>query len=538
MSAPGPEGRLDEPVEGAIVDRDVFGVRGWAIFPSGPTARVEIRLGEHLLGLATLGIPRPDVRAELERSEAATAGFSLDCDLDNWAGSDGEVELKAVPISVAGERLELPPAAIRVRSANRPAAPAKPSPRAIRSRGRRVLVCTHQLCLGGASRYLLETLEALLSLEAIDPVVLSPIGGPLRERLEALEISVHVSGPPPLDDLSVYEGRLAEMLAWAAPQGFEAAIVNTASPLTAAGAEVAGRLEIPAVWAIHESFEPRVLWAGCSPEVRGRVEQGLRGAALAVFEAEATASIFEPYLPGRCLTLPYGLDLTPIDAVRKGFDREATRRRLGIPPDADLLLCVGSIDPRKAQAVLAQAFDLVADRHPRARLAMAGAGDTLDSSALADWIAGSSSAERIELIQTTPEIQQWYGVADLLVCASRIESLPRAVLEGMAWELPTLATSIFGLPELIDDGSTGWLFEPGDTAVLATALDDALDSTPAERQRIGCAGRELVERRHSMDAYASTLAELIERAAAGEDVSRAWPSKGGGSAHAPGSRPG
>jgi D-inositol-3-phosphate glycosyltransferase len=537
---PRAEGRLDEPRQGAIFERGVLTVAGWAIFPSGPTARVEIWLGERSLGLAQLGIARPDVRAQSDHADAALAGFSLACDLSAWPGPDGEVAVRAVPTSVSGERLHLPPSKITVTPAPSPApTPITRSPRGARSRGQRILVCTHQLCLGGASRYLLETLEALLGLRAIDPVVLSPIGGPLRARLEALDVPVHVSGPAPLDDLQAHDGRVEEILAWAAPQGFETALVNTASPLTAAGAEVAGRLGIPALWAIHESFEPGVLWAGCNPEVRGRVEETLRGAELAIFEAKATANIFEPYLPGRCLTLPYGLALAPIDDVREDFDRASARQRLGVPLDSDLILCVGTIDPRKAQGVLAQAFNRIAGRHPRALLALVGTDDTPDTLALADWIASSGSAERIKLISTTPEIQQWYGVSDLLVCASRIESLPRAVLEGMAWELPILATKIFGLPELIDDGTTGWLCEPGDTAALAAALDRALNSGPEERRRIGRAGRELVERRHEMGAYATAVVELIERAARDKGVSDRRASAGGpGLAAAPDSRPG
>lgn len=518
---PAAGGSLDAPLDGATVERGVLTVSGWASFPAAATARIEVELGGHSLGLAQLGVPRPDVAGELGRPAAAISGFTLSCHLRTWPGPDGEAELRVTAVSVAGARLELGAATIAIAPAPAIPAPARREPPVPSGRGRRVLVCTHQLCLGGASRYLVETLEALRQREAIDPVVFSPLGGPSRAMLEDLGIPVHVSGPLPLDDLDAYEGRVEELYAWAAPQGFEAAFVNTVSPLTAAGAEVAGRLGIPAIWAIHESFEPGTLWTGCEERVRDRVGEAMRGAALAVFQAEATARIYEPHLPGRCLTIPYGMDLGPVDSLRQGFDRDAERARLGVPPDADLVLCVGEIGPRKAQAQLAQAFDLVADDHPRARLALAGAGDTASTRALAAWVASAGSAERIELIPTTPEIQHWYGVADLVVCAARIESLPRAVPEAMAWELPVLATRVFGIPELIEDGVNGWLCEAGDTAILAAALDRALSAPAAERQRIGRAGREQLERRHDMDAYAAALAALFERAASGQDLSAA-----------------
>jgi glycosyltransferase involved in cell wall biosynthesis len=508
---PQAEGHLDEPLPGAAFERGAFTVSGWAVFPSGPTARVEVWLGEELLGLAHLGIPRPDVRDLSGDARAIISGFSLTRDLTAWREPDGEAVVRAIAVSVDGERLDLGPSPLTIVPASAPAPrPAAHPPRTER-KGRRVLVCTHQLCLGGASRYLLELLRELLRIESIDPVILSPIGGPLQPELEALGIPVHVSGPAPLDDVDSYEARVEEVLAWAAPHNFEAALINTVSPLVFCGADVAGLLGIPAVWSIHESFEPAVLWAQCHPAIRQHAEESLRSAAAGVFEADATRRIYERFLGDRGLTLPYGLDLAPIDSLRADFDKAAVRRRLGIPLDVEVVLCVGTIDPRKAQAVLAQAFEMASDRHPDALLAIVGAGEDAESVALAEWIESSGMSERIRLVATTPEIQRWYGASDLLVCASRIESLPRAVLEGMAWELPVLATEIFGLPELIEHGSTGWLCESGDTRALAEALDRALNASDAERQRVGHRARGLVESRHALDVHGRNMADLFER---------------------------
>jgi glycosyltransferase involved in cell wall biosynthesis len=532
-------GSLDQPRPGTTVERGVLTVEGWARFASAPTARVEIWLNRELLGLAQLGIPRPDVRTNTGDPSAVLSGFSLTCDLASWQGANGDVLVRAVPVSVAGEELELGPSEITLEPAPAPARRSPPPTSRPERKGSRVLVCTHQLCLGGASRYLLELLRELLRIEAIDPVILSPIGGPLRPELEALGIPVHVSGPAPLDDVGCYEARVEEVAAWAARYDFEAALINTASPLTLYGADVAGLLEIPTVWSIHESFEPAVLWAHCDPSIRGGAEESLRRAAAGVFEADATRRIYERFLGGRGITLPYGLDLAPIDSVRAEFDRAAVRRRFEIPIDADLVLCVGTIDPRKAQAPLAQAFEMVSGRHPNAWLALVGAGETADSVALAEWIESSEAAKRIRLVATTPEIQQWYGIADLLVCASRIESLPRAVLEGMSWELPVLATEIFGLPELIEHGSTGWLCESGDTGALAAALDRALSTDVAERQRVGKRARRLVERRHGLESHGHDIADLFRQVTADPAaIPRYRPSTVGPPARAPGSRRG
>ncbi len=182
-------GVLDAPAPRGPLARGPETIAGWALFPSGPTARVEVWVGERSLGLAHLGVARADVAANLGLPGAGIAGFRLDVDLGSWPEPDGLVELRAEATSVSGERLALGPVALELAAA--PAPPPAPRPRAVparRARGRKLLVCTHQLCLGGASRYLVETLAAMLALEAIDPVVLSPIGGPSGEMLEALGI--------------------------------------------------------------------------------------------------------------------------------------------------------------------------------------------------------------------------------------------------------------------------------------------------------------------------------------------------------------
>ena len=66
--------------------------------------------------------------------------------------------------------------------------------------GPRVLVCTHQLDLGGAQIYLLDLLTVLLELGAIDPTVASAIDGPMRVQMEELGIPVLITGAAPMDN--------------------------------------------------------------------------------------------------------------------------------------------------------------------------------------------------------------------------------------------------------------------------------------------------------------------------------------------------
>lgn len=512
-----PHGHID-PLPPKLRRTSVL-VKGWVLFPSGATDRLELFLDGKPLGRARLGVARVDVGQHWDSPFAATSGFELNADLTGWDGPDGEASLVAVATSAENERHELESLSVTVTSEPPSASklpPTKPVERDLPGPRPRVLVFTHQLGLGGAQLYLLDLLRQLVKTEAGSFVVVSPLDGPVREDLEALGIPVHISSPISFDDLGSHLGRVEELVAWAGPRDFDAVLINTATTLSFPGAEVAERLDLPVVWAIHESFPPSFLWADLSPEVRERLDRALQRSSYLVFEADATRRLFEPTAgSARCLTLPYGLDFEPIDQARGRFDRAQARRKAGIPDDAEAIVCIGTVEPRKAQALLAQAFDRIAAEHPRAHLYFVGGREDENSEALQSYIEANSTSDRIELIPLTPEVQLWYGLADVLVCASDVESLPRTVLEAMAWETPVLATEVFGLPELITDGETGWLCEPRDLVALAAGLDRALTSSAEERVAIGRAGRELVQERHSLERYGRQIAELLDPARSG-----------------------
>ncbi len=514
-----PLGQIDSPASYSTVSGSLS-VRGWAMFPSGPPARVELRIGERSLGRARLGLPRPDIHALTAEPSGAVCGFALAADLSDYEGPDEALELRALVTGVAGERLELDPVKLRLSAAREPEPPrVERRQRPGASSGeRRVLVFTHQLNAGGAQTFLVQLIRGLLDAGAVRPTVVSALNGPLREDFEQLGVEVRSGIGSPIDDLDSHLDRVEELTAWArSVGGFDAVLVNTASPLASPGAEVAERLGIPAIWAIHESFAPAVLWADLDPGVRALTERALSNAAFAVFEAEATQRLYEPAVGAeRCLTLPYGLDLEPIDAERTDFDRAAARETAGVPADAVVVLCVGTIEPRKAQVPLAQAFGLIATNHANAHLVFVGGREDANSRLLDEWSRSLPAADRIRLVPTTPDIGAWYGLSDLLVCASDIESLPRTVLEAMAWELPVLATSVFGLPELIADGETGWLCPDRDVEALAAALDRVLSLPSAERAEVGRAERVRVETRHALNRYCGEIVSLLDRATRGE----------------------
>jgi D-inositol-3-phosphate glycosyltransferase len=519
-------GWIDVPSPDAQVGASALDVRGWALFPSGPPVRVEAWLDDHHLGRARLGLPRPDVRCAIDAPVADVSGFELSVDLEELDRPAGDASLRVIATDAGGRTLELGPVSIQVGRGNDAGAglavlppAALNTPRVPDRPGRRALVFAHQLDLGGAQLYLFELLRELVRQEALNPVVVTSVDGPLRLELEALSVPVHVSSPVPEYDRTAHLGRVEELALWAAAGEFELAIVNTASSYAFPGAEVAARLGIPSMWAIHESFKPRALWSELAPEVLAIAEGALRSASLAVFEAEETRRLFESSLPpGRSLTLPYGVALDLIDAKRLEFDEAEARREAGIDPEAEVVLCLGQVQPRKGQVPLAQAFASIAERHPRARLVVVGGWDDSFSRALVTCVESSGLASRIDIVPLTGDVHTWHGIADILVCASDVESLPRAALEAMAWETPVLTTDVFGLADLITDGVTGWHCPCRDVERLAQTLDRALGTPKAEREAMGRACRASIERDHSFAGYAERFAGLLDQVAPASDL--------------------
>jgi glycosyltransferase involved in cell wall biosynthesis len=392
------------------------------------------------------------------------------------------------------------------------------------SRDLRVLGFAHVLSHGGATLWQFELLSRLAAAGGFSCELVSLQDGPLRDGFERAGVPVHLTDQFPIGSIERYEGHMAELSAWAAGR-FDAVFANTLGAFV--GADLATRLGIPALWGVHESFTLPMFWAtayppdALHPYVRERAELALRQAATVMFEAEATRRLFLGDAdPDRLVTMPYGIELDAIATAARTRPREDVRRGFGIDPDATVVLCLGSVEPRKSQTMLAQAFAQVAERHPHAQLVIVGATDYAYcadyTAALHAFVERAGLESRVRIEPVTDDPHAWQTVADVLVCASDIESLPRVIVEAMAFERPVLSTRVFGVPELIEDGRTGYLCDMRDLADLARGLDRVLGADPAELRAVAAAAAERVRRRHDPDAYTRNVAGLLHEVVGGE----------------------
>ena len=528
-------GAIEQPVPGTAVSREAFFLRGLALFPESPVSRVEIELDGEPAGRARLGLPRADHMLWKQSGSARTTvcGWEFAVTGPMLAPGAESVRVDARVVGADGRRFLLPGGVVELQ----PPRPALGDPEGrlagLRERtaglvaaagrerhdGLRVLAFAHRLDLGGAQRYFFELLARLAEDPGFNGAVVSPTGGPYVAAIEALGLPVLLSPGLGPGDPEGYEGKLLELAAWAAPQGFDLVWANTFDAYP--GADLAGRLGVPSVWSLHESFDLAHWWAamygaeGAHPYARMRAETALRQAGALVFAADATRSQYESHgAPERMHTLPYGMELDAIERYRDGLDPAAARQRLGLPADATVVLCLGTLEPRKGQAVLAQAFAQIAERHPDALLAIVGDQGGEYSAGLHAFAERSGVGERIRIEPVAADPYAWHTAADVFALASDIESSPIVVLEAMAFGTPVVATAVFGVPELIEDGRNGYLCEASDVGSLAAALERALDDP--SRAEVGAAGELRVRERHDPERYVTRMRELMSGLVEGE----------------------
>lgn len=126
-------------------------------------------------------------------------------------------------------------------------------------------------------------------------------------------------------------------------------------------------------------------------------------------------------------------------------------------------------------------------------------------------VSGRPQIRWINAMLPVEEVVQIYSHAAVFVCPSIYEPFGIINLEAMACGTPVVASRVGGIPEVVADGETGWLVEPGDSAALARALRAAL-ADPGRARRMGEAGRRRVEAHFSWDRIAGLTMDVYQQA--------------------------
>jgi glycosyltransferase involved in cell wall biosynthesis len=169
---------------------------------------------------------------------------------------------------------------------------------------------------------------------------------------------------------------------------------------------------------------------------------------------------------------------------------------------------VARLEPVKGLDILVAAFARILDAGCDAELEIAGAGSSEPT--LRALVEGRGLVDRVKFLGWRSNVTALHARWDLFAAPSRSEGFGYAVLEAMAAGLPVLASRVGGLTELVADGVTGVLVEPGHPGALARALE-ALLGDPATRSSMGAAGRERVAREFTVRRMAEGIEGVYAR---------------------------
>jgi glycosyltransferase involved in cell wall biosynthesis len=206
----------------------------------------------------------------------------------------------------------------------------------------------------------------------------------------------------------------------------------------------------------------------------------------------------------RLLVIPNGIELSRFHPEPAA--RARVRSELGIAANAWVIGTVGRIAPEKNQALLLRAMAPLLG--PQVRLIVAGDGPLLPAlSELAETLAITGFAHLLGARRDVPDI---LNALDVFVMSSDTEGLPLVVLEAMATGLPIVSTSVGGIPNVLEDGQTGFLVPPGDEAALRDRVAK-LAGDPARSRALGAQARSAAVTRFSAERMQQDYLALYAR---------------------------
>ena len=165
--------------------------------------------------------------------------------------------------------------------------------------------------------------------------------------------------------------------------------------------------------------------------------------------------------------------------------RQEIRNSLNLTQEAVVCITVGRLVPVKGQINLINAFPKVMAQHPNTHLLIVGEGELHKE--LLQQVNHLNLTKNIHFLGWRSDIPNLLGASDIFVLPSLNEGLGLVLLEAMAQHLPTIATHVGGVPEVVEDGKTGLLVPAQSPHALTQAINQLIAS-PTQRQEMGEAG--------------------------------------------------
>jgi glycosyltransferase involved in cell wall biosynthesis len=207
--------------------------------------------------------------------------------------------------------------------------------------------------------------------------------------------------------------------------------------------------------------------------------------------------------PDRFHVLPVGLDLGRFAECDP--QRGELRAELGLAPDAPLVGIVARLVPIKRHELFLTAAAAVARQVTACRFLVVGDGERRH--VLEHLARELGIADRVLFLGWRRDLERIYADLDVAVLTSANEGSPVSLIEAMASGVPVVGPRVGGVPDVIDDGTTGMIAPPGDADAVAARILRLLGDVEL-RRKMGAAARERALRSYGADRLVADVAAL------------------------------
>jgi glycosyltransferase involved in cell wall biosynthesis len=193
--------------------------------------------------------------------------------------------------------------------------------------------------------------------------------------------------------------------------------------------------------------------------------------------------------------------------------RGRVRQELGLPPDCTLIGTVRNVNRFKGFTYFLEAAGRIKQRVPSAKFIIVGRKLDTDPGYwdhLQQLTAQLGLTDDVLYTGFRDDIPAILSALDVFVLTSIEESCPVALLEAMAMEVPVVATDVGAVTEMVEDGRTGFVVPPRDSAAIAWAALRCIEAPREQTRRMAQAAREKVQTQFAVETIAARQQRLYE----------------------------
>lgn len=214
-----------------------------------------------------------------------------------------------------------------------------------------------------------------------------------------------------------------------------------------------------------------------------------------------------------------GYPAEKITVVRNGFNfaemgqepigSPSLRALLGITNDEPVVGCIGSIYDLKNPLMFVEVAAAIADGETRVHFVWIGDGPMRQDVERA--IAERGLSGRVHLLGSRADAQWLARDFRIGLMTSIVEGTPNAIMEYMYWGVPVVTTNVGDCKELVEHERTGFVVEKNDVQGMAGYIRQLLQAQVSAK-RLGCRGRQKLDKEFSMETMLAKTVEVCERA--------------------------